>query len=377
MLKKKLTIDGYINLIISVLAAAVVFISLNILFSFFTLNSPAVYPVNPLFVRIILDILFILLIFALIAAKIIYKRYAAKLEEKQNLIATLQNEIEKQNKVISNLTRLYNDVIEYDNMKTEFFSNISHELKTPLSVILGAIQLIEQKRANDSPEKRNADKSMITIKRNCYRMLRLINNILDVGRIDSGHINLNLINCNIVYLIEEIVQSVVLYAEQKGLNLEFDTECEEIITAVDIDKIERITLNLLSNAIKFTPSGGKIAVYVYSKNNRVFISIKDTGVGIPESMLKAIFERFRQVNSSLTRDFEGSGIGLSLVKSFVDLHNGSIEVKSEENKGSEFIVEIPIRLCESDKGDKSIPQYQNKIIEAINIEFSDIYSIAS
>lgn len=205
----------------------------------------------------------------------------------------------------------------------------------------------------------------------------MINNILDLSRIDSGYIKTNLVNCNIVYLVEDITSSVIPYVEQKGLTLEFDTLNEEIITAVDVDKIERILLNLLSNAIKFTNEGGKISVKVANKFNNVIIKVKDTGIGIPQDMQAAVFERYRQVNNDLTAEIDGSGIGLSIVKSFVALHNGTIRVRSEENKGSEFIISMPIHLCEESQWhDPSRQNSQSKIIEAINIEFSDIYSIA-
>ncbi len=302
----------------------------------------------------------------------------SKKHEKDRVIAEQQVEIEKQNRLINNITNLYNDVIEYDRMKTDFFANICHDLKTPLSVILGAIQLMDYKMDILTYEQKKSGRHLATIKQNSYRLIRLINNILDIARLDSGYIKINMVNCNIVYLVEEITHSVVLYAEQKGLTIEFDTEDEEILTAVDIDKIERIILNLLSNAIKFSHAGAKISVNISSRNDRVFISIKDTGPGIPQDMQCKIFERFKQVGSSLTREFEGSGIGLSLVKSFVELHNGSVRVISQEDQGSEFIVELPVRQTDpSDCSQTSDQGKKSRIIEAINIELSDIYSIAS
>lgn len=297
--------------------------------------------------------------------------------EKDRVINAQQLELEKQKSLLYNMTVLYNQSIEYDRLKTEFFSNISHELKTPLSVILGAIQLIDKSYLHE-PDCRKSDKHNRTIKQNCYRLIRLLNNILDINKLDSGFIKISPVNCNIVYLIEEITQSVVPFAEQKEVFLEFDTENEEIITGVDVDKIERIILNLLSNAIKFTAFGGKVTVCIKTISNKVLISVKDSGLGIPPDMQKSIFERFKQIGSTLTKDFEGSGIGLSLVKSFVELHNGTITVMSEVNKGSEFIIELPITLASTGSENQVVdPKIHNKIIEAINIEFSDIYSIAS
>lgn len=325
-----------------------------------------------LVIFIIIYILYYFIITRKSSQKIISKE-----QEKDAIIASQQIEIEKQNRLINNLTNLYNDAVEYDRIKTEFFSNISHDLKTPLSVILGAIQLIDQNIPKSS-DRRKSSKHLKITKQNCYRLIRLLNNMLDITKMDSGFIKLNFVNCNIVYLIEEITQSVVPFAEQKGITLEFDTEKEEIITGVDVDKIERIILNLLSNAIKFTPRGGKVSVCINSRNDKLFISIKDNGSGIPTFMHVSIFERFKQVSSSLTKDFEGSGIGLSLVKSFVELHNGMITLISEENKGSDFIIELPIKPSDlSTTSEMNLENRQNKIIEAIHIEFSDIYSAAS
>jgi two-component system, cell cycle sensor histidine kinase PleC len=277
---------------------------------------------------------------------------------------------------VEDITKLYNEAVNYDKLKTEFFSNITHELKTPIAVILSAIQLMEQMRVSQDFGETSSSKHLKTIKQNCYRLLRLVNNILDVTRADSAYTRLNPINSNIVNLVEEITQSVGPFAEQKGIKIEFASQVEEIITAVDVDKVERIVLNLLSNAIKFTDSGGIISVNVSEKNNKVLLSVKDTGTGIPKNMHSAIFERFRQANNSLSKDSQGSGIGLSLVKTFVELHNGAISLNSEVNKGSEFIIELPIRLCQESTSQmvEKTNDYQNKIIQAVTVEFSDIYT---
>lgn len=305
-----------------------------------------------------------------------------------DLVDKQQKEIEKQNSTISELVQLNNNTLENDRLKTEFFSNTVHELKTPLSVILGALQLLEQKTLEQktleqktvviSPEENVLLKHLATVKRNCYRLLRLIGNILDIVRIDSGYAVINPVNCNIVYLVEEITQSVLPYAQQKNIQLGFDTEHEEIITAVDVDKMERIMLNLLSNAIKYSKPGGKVEVKVWREKGYAVISVKDDGPGIPPDKQEVIFERFRQANISPLNEAKGSGIGLSLVKSFVELHNGNIKLKSMENKGSEFIVEIPIKLSKTfPKNGYCLEGSKNHVFEAINIEFSDIHPSTS
>jgi signal transduction histidine kinase len=269
-----------------------------------------------------------------------------------------------------------NEMAKLLKVQDEVFANVSHELKTPLSVIFSTIQLLElyiQRDALDS-NKYSVCKSIRTIKQNCYRFTKLINNIVDLSRIDSGFFKLDLSNENIVDIVENIVQSIAGYISGKGLSVVFDTDIEEKIIACDPGKIERIMLNLISNAIKFSKPQGKIFVIISDHVGKVEIAVKDTGIGIEEKYLDAIFERFSQVDKTLTRNAEGSGIGLSLVKSIVDLHGGSVSVRSKVGKGSTFRVFLPVRTIEQQKEPKQKIPSVNKV-EMINIEFSDIYHL--
>lgn len=209
------------------------------------------------------------------------------------------------------------------------------------------------------------------IKQNALRLLRLVNNIIDITKIDSGYFTLNLQNRNVVEVVEEIALSVADYVEGKGIELVFDTDTEEKIMAIDEEKIERIVLNLLSNAIKFTDKGGEILVSLEDLNSNVRITVTDSGIGIPIDKQKIIFDRFTQVDSTLTRKREGSGIGLSLVKSLVELHDGNITLKSELNKGSSFIVELPVKLL--DNYNQGVNDINEDKHQKVNLEFSDIY----
>ena len=274
-------------------------------------------------------------------------------------------------------SRLLSEANEYEKLRTEFFANISHELRTPINVILSSIQLLDLKVKNIntlSEYKEEYKKYPAILKQNCYRLLRLINNLIDVTKIDSGYFNLNLINANIVTIVEDITLSVVDYTENKGISLTFDTNVEERILACDPDKIERIILNLISNAVKFTEPGGNILVNLTDNGEDIIISVRDTGIGISKDKLKVIFDRFIQVDKSLARNREGSGIGLSLVKSLVEMHKGVIIAKSELNKGSEFIITLPCYLM--DENNNTIDSNNHVIqgnLEKTNIEFSDIY----
>lgn len=245
---------------------------------------------------------------------------------------------------------LYEEMLKYDELKTEFFSNISHELRTPLNVILCTLQLLKHTPPlkGDTYSKGELEPKLDSIRRNSLRLLRLVNNLIDITKIDSGFYKLHLKNENIVDVVEDITLSVADYVNDKEIELTFDTEMEERIMAVDSEKIERIMLNLLSNAVKFTPADGKILVYMREDEENVYISVADTGIGIPEDKHSLIFERFRQVDSTMTRNTEGSGIGLSLVKALVELHDGTITVESEQGEGSTFAVTIPVRLVAED-----------------------------
>ncbi|GFR34597.1 ATP-binding protein [Thermobrachium celere] len=270
--------------------------------------------------------------------------------------------------------RKIKELEEYENIRSEFFANISHEFRTPLNIILGSIQLLELYLKNNKivDENHTLQRYNKSIKQNCYRLLRLVNNLIDITKVSAGYMQLNLCECNIVSLVEDIVQSVADYINSKNIEITFDTEIEEKIIRCDKDKIERIILNLLSNAIKFTPEGGKIFVNITDLDEYTCISVKDTGIGIPKDKQDIIFERFSQVNKSLSREREGSGLGLNIVKSFVEMHGGEIKLISEEGKGSEFIILLPNNL-EKDVYKDINPLNNFNNVERISIEFSDIY----
>lgn len=268
---------------------------------------------------------------------------------------------------------------ESSNIKSEFLANMSHELRTPLNVILGAIQLFDLYLKDDfASNKEKIGRHLKSMRQNCLRLLRMINNVIDTTKIDAGFYEPKFKLYNIVEVISGIALSVAEFAKQKNIKLLFSSDMNEKIMSFDADMIERILLNLLSNAIKFTKTGGNIQVSIHDKVESVVISVRDNGVGIEEDKLEIIFERFKQGTKLLTREHEGSGIGLSLTKSLIEIHGGNIKVKSKFGEGSEFIFELPVMVI----SEEEVKQYsenitlENKVlIEKMNVEFSDIYLI--
>ena len=205
-------------------------------------------------------------------------------------------------------------------------------------------------------------------------MLRLINNLIDVSKIEVGFLKADFTNRDIVFLVENIVSLVIPHSENKNINIIFDTNVEENIIKCDPVKIERLILNLLSNAIKFTQNHGEIFVDLNISNDWVKISIKDNGIGIPKEMQASIFDRFVQADKSLKRRNEGSGIGLSIVKSIAELHDGKIELISDGIKGSEFIVWLPnVKLNYTEESNNLVDYITDD--KNIELELSDIYEV--
>ena len=267
----------------------------------------------------------------------------------------------------------------YDTIKTQHFTNLSHELKTPLNIIYSSVQLMETFRNTTDTGILHSKMIQQTkiIKQNCYRLMRLIGNLIDVSKHDSGFLKPHLCNFDIVKLVGDISFSVVKYAEEREILLDFSSSVTEKVIACDPDMIERVLLNLISNAIKFTDKKGQIHILVDESEGKIHISVEDTGVGIPEDKIPCIFERFKQVDLTLCRNHEGSGLGLYLVKALVEGHGGSLSVKSTLGEGTRFTVELPTS-CLPDNSQAA--QFQQRSSEKngmnrVYVEFSDIYSV--
>ncbi len=243
----------------------------------------------------------------------------------------LKNQLEVEKIEIDTLRNL-------DQLKSHFFANISHEFRTPLTLILGQIESV---LASNLEIKEKGKLQVAT--RNARRLLTLINQLLDLSKLEAGSMELNAEQHNIVSFLKSLFFSFESLADNQKIKLKFESELENIPVVFDPDKIEKVFYNLVSNAFKFTSVKGEIKVSLkIIEPFKVEICVKDNGIGIPADRISHIFDRFYQIDSSSTREHEGTGIGLALTKELVELHHGKISVKSEVNKGTEFSIHLPL-----------------------------------
>ncbi len=236
---------------------------------------------------------------------------------------------------------------DLDRFKTQFFANVSHEFRTPLTMIVGPLEnLLSGTFGTTSSE---VQRQMQIMLRNALRLMRLINQLLDLSKLEEGKMTLRTRTRNFVAFLEGIVVSCTAFAEKKNIALEFIPSSEHLEMWFEPDKLEKVFFNLLSNASKFTPEGGSITVVVSEKpgmpampEGAVEVRVRDSGTGIPAEELSRIFDRFHQVDGSNTRRHEGTGIGLAFARELVLLHHGTIEVESEVGAGTEFVITLPL-----------------------------------
>jgi signal transduction histidine kinase/class 3 adenylate cyclase/response regulator of citrate/malate metabolism len=222
-------------------------------------------------------------------------------------------------------------LMELDRQKTEFFQNVSHEFRTPLTLTIGPLET-----AVAQQEGLSYDQSVIAL-RNSRRLLRLVNQLLDLQRLDAGRMQPSFRPCNLVDFITQVVEAFRPYCDRKQITLSPQlSDCPPIY--LDLEKFDKVLYNLLSNAMKFTATGGKIDVVLQSASNHCLLKVKDTGIGIRADQIPHLFERFHQADGSANRSHEGSGLGLALVKELVELHGGKVWVESDYGKGTTFTV---------------------------------------
>jgi response regulator RpfG family c-di-GMP phosphodiesterase/signal transduction histidine kinase len=225
-----------------------------------------------------------------------------------------------------------------DKLKTEFFSNVSHELRTPLTLMLAPlVPMLDQKMGRISAKQKETIES---IRHNGFKLLKLINNLLDLAKLEEGKMRLKVKKVDFVEYTGPFLTTIKPLADRKRIKLFLQHPPHKVDLVIDPDQFEKVIMNLLSNAVKFTPENGRITIYVEDTETSVILTVEDTGKGIPEDMLVSIFDRFSQVDGSLSRSHEGTGIGLSLAMEIVLLHGGRIHAESKLGQGSRFIVEL-------------------------------------
>jgi signal transduction histidine kinase/ActR/RegA family two-component response regulator len=254
-------------------------------------------------------------------------------------INKLNREIRERRRAEERNEKLYQKALQASRLKDEFLATVSHELRTPLNSILGWTQILKTGGADSDTFK----KALETIERNTRVQVRLIEDILEVSRIITGKLHLDIQPTEIVAVIEAAVDSVRPMAANKGVKLEISLDPNVGLISADAKRIQQIVWNLISNAIKFTPPEGKVQVRLETLNSHIEITVSDTGIGIPGDFLPYVFERFLQADASKTRRHGGLGLGLSIVRHLTELHGGTVSVQSEGNEmGATFIISLPV-----------------------------------
>jgi signal transduction histidine kinase/class 3 adenylate cyclase len=265
---------------------------------------------------------------------------------------------------------------ELDKIKSNFFTNISHEIRTPLTLILSPIESVLQGDYGETVD----NKFFENIQRNAIRLLKLINNLLDFSKIEAGKMIMKIHEADIVAYIKSYIGAVHSSAESKKITLDFVSMHNSVMLWFDKDKIDKILMNLFSNALKFTAAGGAIKVILKDDDHNCYIEFSDTGVGIPADKLNSIFDRFSQADSSSTRKYEGTGIGLALAKELAEMHEGKITAVSKnienypQDHGTTFTVTIPkgkvhfenmehVKFVSNEHLDESIPDHHSARIK--------------
>lgn len=231
-------------------------------------------------------------------------------------------------------------ILEADRVKNEFLANISHELRTPLNAIIGFSEVLSNQLFGNLNEKQAEYIHDIHV--SGIHLLEMINEILDISKLEAKAMTLNKVNFSISRAVDEVVNIVKPLADKKSIYIEKNISHDKDVLA-DFQKIRQILYNLLSNAIKFSPKKGKIEVSIHFKNDNLFIEVRDEGIGIAPKDHNKIFEKFVQLENTYTKKESSTGLGLTITKQFVEMHGGEIKVKSSIGKGSTFVVKIPLK----------------------------------
>ena len=265
------------------------------------------------------------------------KRAEDTLREYARELSSVNEELSKANEELSKANE---ELKSLDRMKDEFLSNVSHEFKTPLTSIQGYSQLLSDGTLGDVNEQQK--KAVQTVIRNSERLRRLVDSLLYLSRAQAGKIRYSFDHVQIIHVIDNSIQDVALQAESKDIIINKDIPDELPVITADGDKLMDVMINLLDNAVKFTPQGGTITISSKVDNSSLHLSVRDSGIGIPEDKIPHLFQRFYQIDSSVKRKYGGTGLGLYICKKIVEDHGGNIWVESKEGQGSTFHILLPI-----------------------------------
>lgn len=270
---------------------------------------------------------------------------------------------------------LYQALLEKERQKQSYFLNLSHELRTPLHVILSALQLQDDLGSSETLEELEARCYRISalIKGNSYRLLRVINNLIDINKLDAGALCLKSGAVNLGDETRRIYETVKPWFHKKAVRISYEEAGSKLITACDIESFQRVVLNLLSNALKFTPSGGDVLITAIQNriSGDIVISVKDSGPGIPQEEHQRIFEKYLQVERELVRNTEGNGLGLAIVKGLLTLEGGTVQVVSSPTKGTEFRVSYPVKEAGTQNIDAG-SVHRETLDYSARMEFSEV-----
>ncbi|WP_300257119.1 sensor histidine kinase [Clostridium sp.] len=282
------------------------------------------------------------------------------------------NDITKKNNALM-INKYLKDKLEEENIKVEFFTNICHELRTPINVISSALQLNSLNIANQNIN--SVERNNLVIKQNCLRLIRTINNFIDANKISEGQIETNIMVINVVEVVENILDASAEYINKKKINFVFDPDFEEIFMSIDSEFLERIILNLLSNSVKYGRENGNIYIKIYFQEKDLVIMIENDGVAISYDEQKYIFDKFTKSNKALNRTQEGSGLGLYISKSLMKMQGGDLKLEIYEGYGNRFklyFYDVDL-FKETERTEYIFNNNYYNLKEKAEIEFSDIY----
>jgi signal transduction histidine kinase len=293
---------------------------------------------------------------------LLFDQVDAQRRDLQDLTSNLELRVQVRTKELQSANER---LLDLDRLKSEFFANVSHELRTPLSLILAPLDSMLEEFGEYSEGQRQ---QLDGIQRNALVLMKLVDDLLDLSKLEEARLELDLTQVNLADLVSNIIGTARPLAERKRVALKLECLSRPLVVA-DARKIERVLINLLSNALKFSDPGALVELTVDQDEQKAWVQVKDNGIGIPPDEVESVFDRFHQVDSSKTSRFGGTGIGLALAKELVELHTGSLTIESQLHQGSTFRMALPLRLTDLSEDE---PEFPNAAAQpGSSLEWSD------